>query len=120
MSQAASLLKKHFWIHPCVRMTNKRGPYWTVHVPVMSWLTYSYRPYICYCVHYTLLFSLNVHRTRTLECDEKECGEFTVMHLGYLRYTHYIITVNFYGLSEIQQWYNVEDVVFHVSSSSVA
>ncbi|XP_042856236.1 transmembrane protein 181-like isoform X2 [Penaeus japonicus] len=53
------------------------------------------------------------NRTRTLECDEKECGEFTVMHLGYLRYTHYIITVNFYGLSEIQQWYNVEDVVFH-------
>ncbi|XP_066968307.1 transmembrane protein 181 [Macrobrachium rosenbergii] len=53
------------------------------------------------------------NRTRSLECDQTECGEVTVMHLGYLRYTHYIITVNFYGLGDIQQWYNVKDVIFY-------
>ena len=55
------------------------------------------------------------HRTRTLECDQTECGEVTVMHLGYLRYTHYIITINFYGLADIQQWCYVKDVIFYVS-----
>ncbi|XP_069190430.1 transmembrane protein 181 isoform X3 [Procambarus clarkii] len=53
------------------------------------------------------------NRSRSLECDQRDCGEVTVMHLGYLRYTHYVITVNFYGLSEIQQWYSVQDVVFY-------
>ncbi|XP_063850900.1 transmembrane protein 181-like isoform X1 [Scylla paramamosain] len=53
------------------------------------------------------------NKSRTLECDQRGCGEVTVMHLSYLRYTHYIITVNFYGLVEIQQWYAVRDVVFY-------
>ncbi|XP_069190431.1 transmembrane protein 181 isoform X4 [Procambarus clarkii] len=60
------------------------------------------------------------NRSRSLECDQRDCGEVTVMHLGYLRYTHYVITVNFYGLSEIQQWYSVQDVVFYFKTYNPA
>lgn len=62
----------------------------------------------------TLLSPDHPHnRSRTLECDQRECREVTVMHLSFLRFTHYVITVNFYGLEELQKWYHVQDVVFY-------
>ncbi|CAL1283904.1 unnamed protein product [Larinioides sclopetarius] len=55
----------------------------------------------------------NHNRTRELHCFNSICEEFTILHLGFLDYAHYIITVNFYGLERIEENYNVKDVVFY-------
>ncbi|XP_050689752.1 transmembrane protein 181-like isoform X2 [Eriocheir sinensis] len=53
------------------------------------------------------------NKSRTLECDQRGCGAVTIMHLSYLRYTHYVVTVTFSGLAEVQQWHAFRDVVFY-------
>ncbi|XP_076039703.1 transmembrane protein 181 isoform X2 [Oratosquilla oratoria] len=53
------------------------------------------------------------NRSRTLSCNAETCEEVTVLHLGYLHYTYYIITANFYGLDGIHRNYNVKDVIFY-------
>lgn len=37
------------------------------------------------------------------------------MHLGFLDYAHYIITVRFHGLEGFHQRYNIKDLKFYVS-----
>lgn len=39
------------------------------------------------------------------------------MHLGFLDYAHYIITVRFLGLESFHQKYNIRAITFYVSSS---
>ncbi|KAG8194655.1 hypothetical protein JTE90_003127 [Oedothorax gibbosus] len=53
------------------------------------------------------------NRTRELHCFNNVCEEFTVVHLGFIEYTHYIIIVSFYGLERIDENYDVKDVIFY-------
>lgn len=39
------------------------------------------------------------------------------MHLGFLDYAHYIITVRFLGLESFHQKYNIRAITFYVSMS---
>lgn len=58
----------------------------------------------------------NLHnRTRHLSCNRNDCEEFTIMHLGFLEYAHYIITVRFLGLESFHQKYNITGITFYVS-----
>jgi hypothetical protein len=62
----------------------------------------------------TILHRDNVHnRTRHLICVRKQCEEFIVLHLGFLEYAHYILTVNFYGLEAFHQRYNIHSLKFY-------
>lgn len=54
-------------------------------------------------------------RTRHLKCEKQSCDEFIVLHLGFLDYTHYIITVNFYGLEAFHSRYNINELYIYVS-----
>ncbi|CAG9836454.1 unnamed protein product [Diabrotica balteata] len=53
------------------------------------------------------------NRTRHLKCEKQHCDEFIVLHLGFLDYTHYIITVNFYGLEAFHSRYNINELFFY-------
>lgn len=53
------------------------------------------------------------NRTRHLKCKGKECEEFTILHLGFLEYSHYQFIVTFYGLNNKR--YNIEKLTFYVS-----
>lgn len=55
-------------------------------------------------------------RTRHLICERQSCEEFMVLHLGFLDYTHYMLTVRFHGLESFHQRYNIIEVMFFVSS----
>lgn len=54
-------------------------------------------------------------RTRHLLCERNECDEFTIAHLGFLQYSHYVITVQFFGLESFHQRYNIKDLTIFVS-----
>lgn len=54
-------------------------------------------------------------RTRHLLCERNLCEEFTIVHLGFLEYAHYIITVRFYDLESFHQRYNIKDLTLFVS-----
>ncbi|KAH8346581.1 hypothetical protein KR084_005485 [Drosophila pseudotakahashii] len=58
------------------------------------------------------------NRTRHLICARNDCEEFTVMHLGFLDYAHYIITVRFYGLESFHQKYNIRSITFYFKTYS--
>ncbi|KAJ8917991.1 hypothetical protein NQ315_011444 [Exocentrus adspersus] len=53
------------------------------------------------------------NRTRHLKCAKQSCDEFIVLHLGFLDYTHYIVTVNFYGLEAFHSRYNIKQLYFY-------
>ncbi|XP_064473067.1 transmembrane protein 181-like [Ornithodoros turicata] len=55
-------------------------------------------------------------RTRELVCTGKKCDTFTVLHLGFLDYTRYLVTVTFYGLENIDEKYHIQDVTFFYKS----
>lgn len=64
-----------------------------------------------------LLTSIGQHnRSRHLSCIRNICEEFTVMHLGFLNYAHYIITVRFFGLENFHRKYNISSLIFYVST----
>ncbi|XP_072358655.1 transmembrane protein 181 isoform X2 [Scyliorhinus torazame] len=48
--------------------------------------------------------------TRSLHCTNWLCDEIIVLHLGYLNYTEYMITVNFYNLENPQ--FSIRNVNF--------
>lgn len=50
-----------------------------------------------------------------MRCENQNCDEFIVLHLGYLDYTHYILTVRFHGLEAFHKRYNINQVTFYVS-----
>lgn len=56
------------------------------------------------------------NRTRHLKCAKSQCEEFTVLHMGFLNYAHYIITVRFFELNEFNKRYHITDLKFVVSS----
>ncbi|XP_035792031.1 transmembrane protein 181-like isoform X2 [Anopheles albimanus] len=60
------------------------------------------------------------NRTRHLTCSEQECDEFTVLHIGFLDYAHYILTVRFYGLEAFHQRYTICSVQFYLKSYNPA
>ncbi|XP_018330095.1 transmembrane protein 181 isoform X2 [Agrilus planipennis] len=53
------------------------------------------------------------NRTRHLSCIRQDCEEFIVLHLGFLDYNHYIITVRFYDLESFHFRYNIKSVTFY-------
>lgn len=55
-----------------------------------------------------------MYRTRHLLCERNKCDEFTILHLGFLDYAHYILTVRFHGLEGFHQRYNIKDLRFYV------
>lgn len=66
----------------------------------------------------TLISNSDIHnRTRHLICERNYCDEFTIVHLGFLEYAHYIITVRFYDLDGFHQRYHIKDLKFFVSVS---
>ncbi|XP_049549318.1 transmembrane protein 181 [Anopheles darlingi] len=60
------------------------------------------------------------NRTRHLTCSEQECDEFTILHIGFLDYAHYILTVRFYGLEAFHQRYTICSVQFYLKSYNPA
>ncbi|XP_035216021.1 transmembrane protein 181-like [Stegodyphus dumicola] len=53
------------------------------------------------------------NRTRELHCFGSICEEFTILHLGFIDYTRYILTINFYGLERVEENYHIKDVIFY-------
>lgn len=54
------------------------------------------------------------NRTRHLKCSRSTCEEFTVLHLGFLDYAHYVITVKFFDLGHFHQRYHINELKFYV------
>ncbi|KAG1671101.1 Transmembrane protein 181 [Nymphon striatum] len=74
-----------------------------------------------------LLVSDGAHnKTRKLSCFwsgkpcfelfEFVCDELIILHLGFLDFSRYIITVRFYGLEQIDANYGIRDVMFFFKS----
>lgn len=55
-------------------------------------------------------------RTRHLLCERNQCDEFTILHLGFLEYAHYIVTVRFYDLEEFHHRYNIKGLTFYIKT----
>ncbi|XP_058800574.1 transmembrane protein 181 isoform X2 [Phymastichus coffea] len=53
------------------------------------------------------------NRTRHLKCERQVCEEIVIVHLGFLEYGRYIITVRFYGLESFHQRYTIKDLNFY-------
>ncbi|XP_076258872.1 transmembrane protein 181 [Rhynchophorus ferrugineus] len=53
------------------------------------------------------------NRSRELHCEKQNCDEFTVMHLGYLAYTHYMVTIKFYNLESFHARYTIKQLLFY-------
>ncbi|KAK7868529.1 hypothetical protein R5R35_004812 [Gryllus longicercus] len=69
----------------------------------------------------TILPKSNAHnRPRHLRCEQLTCDEFIVMHLGFLNYVHYNITVQFQGLETFHRSYIIQDVTFYFKSYNPA
>ncbi|XP_015116993.1 transmembrane protein 181 [Diachasma alloeum] len=60
------------------------------------------------------------NRTRHLKCERQSCEELVVAHLGSLDYTHYMITVRFYGLEGFHQRYTIRDLTFYFKNYNPA
>lgn len=58
------------------------------------------------------------NRTRHLHCERNICKEFTVVHLGFIDYAHYIITVRFLGLESFHQKYTIKEITFYFKTYS--
>ncbi|KAH6927938.1 hypothetical protein HPB50_009981 [Hyalomma asiaticum] len=52
----------------------------------------------------------------TTAANRRVCEAFTVLHLGFLDYSRYLLTVTFYGLETIDEKYHIDDVTFHYKS----
>ncbi|XP_046414519.1 transmembrane protein 181 isoform X1 [Neodiprion fabricii] len=60
------------------------------------------------------------NRTRHLKCERQSCEELVVVHLGFLDYPHYIITVRFHGLESFYQRYIIRDLTFYFKNYNPA
>ncbi|XP_012254361.1 transmembrane protein 181 [Athalia rosae] len=60
------------------------------------------------------------NRTRHLTCERQSCEELVVVHLGFLDYSHYIITVRFHGLESFYQRYTIRDLTFYFKNYNPA
>lgn len=59
------------------------------------------------------------NRTRHLKCMRSLCEEFTVLHLGFLNYAHYVIAVRFFDLNFFNERYHIKNLKFVVSCSLI-
>ncbi|EEB16167.1 Integral membrane protein GPR178, putative [Pediculus humanus corporis] len=50
------------------------------------------------------------NRTRHIRCKQSTCDEFRIFHLGFLDYTHYVLTVHFYGLESFHKRYHIKEI----------
>lgn len=55
-----------------------------------------------------------------MKCWKSTCDEFTVLHLGFLDYAHYIVTVRFFGLESFEKRYHITDLRFYVRTTCSA
>lgn len=82
------------------------------------------QPSACVSVNFNLklrfFYGILSKRTRHLLCERNACEEFTVLHLGFLDYAHYIITVRFYDLEGFHQRYNIKNLIFFVSFATLS
>ncbi|KAK4881924.1 hypothetical protein RN001_005243 [Aquatica leii] len=60
------------------------------------------------------------NRTRHLKCVNQDCEEFIVLHLGYLEYAHYIVTVRFSDLESIHHRYYIKQLTFYFKTYNPA
>lgn len=81
-----------------------------------SLFLYFYFSMVFAVVHLTSTLFISF-RTRHLLCERNSCDEFTVLHLGFLDYAHYIVTVRFYDLESFHQRYNIKSLRFFVSTA---
>ncbi|KAG5675668.1 hypothetical protein PVAND_005555 [Polypedilum vanderplanki] len=58
------------------------------------------------------------NRTRHLKCKGNNCEEFTLIHLGWLDYSHYQFIVNFYGLNHNR--YSITKLTFYIKTFNLA
>ncbi|KAF6213312.1 hypothetical protein GE061_011030 [Apolygus lucorum] len=56
------------------------------------------------------------NRTHHLHCENHECDQVTILHIGYINYPHYVFTVRFYGLESFNTHYKIKEVTFHFKS----
>lgn len=60
------------------------------------------------------------NRTRHIRCKQSTCEEFLILHLGFLDYTRYVLTVRFYGLENFNQRYHIKEVEFYFKTYNPA
>nr|SVE76910.1 EOG090X03I5 [Daphnia lumholtzi] len=60
------------------------------------------------------------NRTRDLQCERRNCSEILILHMGYFDYSHYALTIRFYGLESIHNRYIIRDVIFYFRSYNPA
>ncbi|XP_046655342.1 transmembrane protein 181-like [Daphnia pulicaria] len=60
------------------------------------------------------------NRTRDLQCERQNCSEILILHMGYFDYSHYALTIRFYGLESIHNRYVIRDVIFFFRSYNPA
>ncbi|KAK6626786.1 hypothetical protein RUM44_009263 [Polyplax serrata] len=53
------------------------------------------------------------NRTRHIRCVQSTCDEFRILHLGFLDYTHYVLTVRFYGLESFHKRYHIKEIIVY-------
>lgn len=109
MTPTMSTYSQQLWVIAKVATDNKDDESFdkTFHVSVtIDGITADRKPV-------TVLHSDRAHnRTRHLICERQSCEEFMVVHLGFLDYKHYILTVRFHGLESFHQRYNIVEVTF--------
>ncbi|KAL5010749.1 hypothetical protein ScPMuIL_013054 [Solemya velum] len=57
------------------------------------------------------------NRSRLLRCS-KECSDLILLHLGYLDYSNYLITIKFFGLEQTK--FNIDNIIFYFKSYNTA
>lgn len=62
-----------------------------------------------------VILSFTYFRTRHIRCQQSICEEFPILHLGFLEFTHYILTIQLYGLESFHERYHIKDIIFYVS-----
>nr|CAG4643098.1 EOG090X03I5 [Ilyocryptus agilis] len=56
------------------------------------------------------------NRTRDLQCERQNCSDILLLHMGYFDYSHYVLTIRFYGLESIHARYTIKDINFFFRS----
>ncbi|XP_022242398.1 transmembrane protein 181-like [Limulus polyphemus] len=59
-------------------------------------------------------------RVRKLYCASKLCDGLTLLHLGFLDFSHYVITIRFYDLESTDKMHHIQDIIFNFKSYNPA
>ncbi len=52
-----------------------------------------------------------------MQCEQRNCSELLILHMGNFDFAHYFLTVKFYGLESIHSRYTIKDIHFYVSET---